>query len=514
MSFNQLYQLKYLIIGAIFCKFISFGQSSLDSFQFDVNDILNEKFMPAHLLAQELETFLKGSSNLTREQFYKPDDSYETTSCNFTTAFSTMGFHRKMMNEYLATNFLAKQILTEFPLDTVVQPIERRIGAPSSATTNLTEEVDSSVKTSLHRQGKYIQNEMLEDPGSASYRSWLDKTTMLDDIQRQFTDNAQNQIADFKPLQQGISPIKKAIDSDDEGLEEEDFDEGDITGYAYTGGVSMDSGPNYPNALPPPRHHLPFDATNNIQHMQPVYPTAVSKNGYYPPSGQENSYENSYGQTHHVQPAAPQQTKEIGLKDILDIALTTLAFLSFGMFILQVLMCITMNKEDTSSMMMMPMEATDTGTMTPTNEGATEEIRRRKRNLPENPRIKMMNDLSRRVLHSIDAVLMMPTDNGRCQFRTLCDMNKYAREQKNGQKVWIPMWSLGISWFSSKMTKPNTTTGNPILESLKASVVGLGNGDCKNIYPDCQMEIPADERSKIERKRKKRDLRDRFHGKS
>lgn len=30
------------------------------------------------------------------------------------------------------------------------------------------------------------------------------------------------------------------------------------------------------------------------------------------------------------------------LRDIFDIALTTLAFLSFGMFVLQVLMCITM----------------------------------------------------------------------------------------------------------------------------------------------------------------------------
>lgn len=37
-----------------------------------------------------------------------------------------------------------------------------------------------------------------------------------------------------------------------------------------------------------------------------------------------------------------KQIKEISLKDITDVALTTLAFLSFGMFILQVLMCITM----------------------------------------------------------------------------------------------------------------------------------------------------------------------------
>lgn len=34
--------------------------------------------------------------------------------------------------------------------------------------------------------------------------------------------------------------------------------------------------------------------------------------------------------------------KEMGIKDIFEIALTTLAFLSFGMFILHVLMCITM----------------------------------------------------------------------------------------------------------------------------------------------------------------------------
>ncbi|XP_055850420.1 uncharacterized protein LOC129914990 [Episyrphus balteatus] len=457
--------------------------------------------MPANLLAQQLESFLKGSSNITREEFYKPDN----TSCNFTTAFSTMGFHRKMMNEYLASNFLAKQILTEFPLDNV-QPIERRIGSPSS---NSTDDTISSNKSNHHRQGKYIQNEMLEDPGSASYRSWLDKTTTLEDIQRQLTDNTNNPVADFKPLQQGTNPNRKSIESEDE--DEEDFDEGDITGYAYSGGAAVDPVPNYPNVLPPPRHHLPFDATNNVQLIQPALPTAGSKNGYYPPSGQENSYEHGYGggQTHQVQ-AQPIKTisKEIGLKDILDIALTTLAFLSFGMFILQVLMCITMNKEDTSSMMMMPMEATENVNMMNPNNEATEEIRRRKRSSPENQRMQMMNELSRRVLHSIDAVLIMPKDDGRCQYHSLCEINKFARQQKNGQKIWIPMWSLGISWFSSKMVSANSTTTNPILQSLKAAVVGLGNGDCNKIYRSCQMEIIADERKKMAMRIKKRDLRD------
>lgn len=34
-------------------------------------------------------------------------------------------------------------------------------------------------------------------------------------------------------------------------------------------------------------------------------------------------------------------SKDIGIKDITDIALTTLSFLSFGMFVLQVLTCLT-----------------------------------------------------------------------------------------------------------------------------------------------------------------------------
>lgn len=37
-----------------------------------------------------------------------------------------------------------------------------------------------------------------------------------------------------------------------------------------------------------------------------------------------------------------KEKKEISFKDLTDIALTTLAFLSFGMFTLQVFMCIVM----------------------------------------------------------------------------------------------------------------------------------------------------------------------------
>lgn len=50
----------------------------------------------------------------------------------------------------------------------------------------------------------------------------------------------------------------------------------------------------------------------------------------------------AYGSAHHSPASSGWPGKDMGLKDMFDIALTTLAFLSFGMFILQVLMCVTM----------------------------------------------------------------------------------------------------------------------------------------------------------------------------
>lgn len=87
----------------------------------------------------------------------------------------------------------------------------------------------------------------------------------------------------------------------------------------------------------------------------------------------------------------------MGLKDLFDIALTTLAFLSFGMFILQVIMCVTMvvsgnfkqlvkvfikiphlqtKSSNTNSLVMMPMEEVDPGTPD------VEEVGRSRRSLP------------------------------------------------------------------------------------------------------------------------------------
>lgn len=85
---------------------------------------------------------------------------------------------------------------------------------------------------------------------------------------------------------------------------------------------------------------------------------------------------------------------------------------------------------------------------------------------------------------SSEATLNISKDDGKCHLRILCDNNLYAREKLDGQHLWIPVWSLGVSYLSSRFKMANTTTN--ILESLKAVILGIGGGDCKVF--ECSMQ--------------------------
>jgi hypothetical protein len=88
-----------------------------------------------------------------------------------------------------------------------------------------------------------------------------------------------------------------------------------------------------------------------------------------------------------------------------------------------------------------------------------------------------INDISRRVLKSIDAVVLANEDRAKCLRHTLCELNKFSRSRKDSQKYWIPVWGLGLAWLSSRVIEFQSTSSS-ILDGLKASVVGLGDGDC------------------------------------
>lgn len=51
-----------------------------------------------------------------------------------------------------------------------------------------------------------------------------------------------------------------------------------------------------------------------------------------------------------------------------------------------------------------------------------------------------MNELSQRVLRSMDAVQIADKDNGKCLLNAICENNKFSRDLNNNQKLWIPVW--------------------------------------------------------------------------
>lgn len=167
--------------------------------------------------------------------------------------------------------------------------------------------------------------------------------------------------------------------------------------------------------------------------------------------------------------------KSIGIKDLFDIALTTLAFLSFGMFIIQVIMCITLAKGHDNSVML-PMEMTADGGEI---EGGEMEVRV-KRAIEEFPKanVKQINEISKRSLQSIEAFLMAKEDKGQCLKKFICRNNKFSRKAFDIQKYTIPIFGISLSYLSNKLNNFPITAN---LENLQASLIGLGNGNC-SIY--------------------------------
>lgn len=183
----------------------------------------------------------------------------------------------------------------------------------------------------------------------------------------------------------------------------------------------------------------------SIPPLPDINPTAGSKVGY-PSAPQLHDH---YSGSHHIsyepsiykEPSYKEPGKALGLKDLFDIALTTLAFLSFGLFILQVLMCITLTKQQSAGMIMMP--GVDNGN------GGGEEIdmqaRRIKRAIEADLELEKkvmndMNEIARRAVISMDALDHARKDDGLCVHKVICENNKFVRNRKDNQRFYLPMW--------------------------------------------------------------------------
>jgi hypothetical protein len=140
----------------------------MQDFSLDVNDILNESLMPMSLVMLE-----EGDKSDFENSSLECDFECETRDKakedgTFNNAFNSMGFHRKMINKFLCSKFIAEQILED------LQPkqMNNRLGVAKSSP-EMEFMANNSLSFNGGRGGR--KSHMLHDEGSHEYKNWLAK---------------------------------------------------------------------------------------------------------------------------------------------------------------------------------------------------------------------------------------------------------------------------------------------------------------------------------------------------
>ncbi|XP_023288111.1 uncharacterized protein LOC105701640 [Orussus abietinus] len=365
-------------------------------------------------------------------------------------ALYEMDYHRKRMNEYLCHGFMAEEIFKEVGSSRV-----KRGPDISSA----------SLNDFLGENNVTVHDKLLSDEGSSKYKDWLHKSTTLDDIYRHYAPRKKTK-------------KKGKLDRLD-GTEIDEFD-GEVTGFAMPAPLpSGKIGHHYESFDDPP---ISASSGHGYQSGGPYDPP----HEYFPPAIHEEYYYSDHG---NDRPSYHGKGKggDLSIKDFFEIALTALAFLAFGLFVIQLLMNVTNAATMTAAAAIVQADIDGT---------------RFKRHVSSPPLFysgnEELNELSHRVLRSIEAAMVAEHDNGNCLRRILCEDNRHSREIGGGRKIWVPVWSLGMSWVSGRVTRKSKWSA--ILDSLKATILGIGNADCASLYPSCDL---GRERMKRRRKRRK-----------
>ncbi|XP_011873708.1 PREDICTED: uncharacterized protein LOC105565271 [Vollenhovia emeryi] len=441
------YEIIYLLeIFFVICT-ISAQECFDDGNEFciDQNDILSADLLPG--------SFLFGEQYKTSAPKAVVSG---TVDGSFDSALYKMEYHRKRMNEYLCHGYMAEEIFKEVSTPRV----KRHPESPSA----------NNVHNFLGDDNVTIHDKLLADEGSSRYKNWLQRTTTLNDVYRHYTPRKK---------------MKRKQDVQHDDIEE--FD-GEVTGYAMqaplpsngkagvyepsqeddmlsssTGHFSLHYGPSSSYG----HHH-----GDHLGHHGDFFPS-FHEEYYYGPHQQDHQQDH-----HHEEYAKPSYSKgkghDLSIKDFFEIALTALAFLAFGLFVIQLLM----NCTDYSG---------------------SRRIRRHVISLSSSVISKEdLNELSYRVLRSVEAAMVAEADSGNCLRRILCEDNQYSKGTKDDRRIWIPVWSLGMSWLSGRML--HKTPWSAMLDSVKASILGLGGVNCASFYPDCDLE---GERTKRRRRRRK-----------
>ncbi|XP_015184898.1 PREDICTED: uncharacterized protein LOC107070868 [Polistes dominula] len=379
---------------------------------------------------------------------------------------------RKRMNEYLCHGYMAEEIVKEVSTPRVKRKPDSIPSKPIITDFEATDNVT-------------VHDKMLWDEGSSKYKNWLQRTTTLDDIYRHYSPRK-------------VLTKKQGVQYDQDVGE---FD-GEVTGYAMQAPlpstkigvyehpsesgdhVAVASGHNY--------HHYGYGGgghSDHYGHHGEIFPALHEEHYYHVPYHPEHhEYEDDYHKpVYHYK----EKGHELSLKDFFEIALTALAFLAFGLFVIQLLMNATQN---------MTTVASTTTTIRRNTDGTT----RFKRNIEgftmSYSSNQELNELSYHVLRSLEAAMVADRDSANCLRRILCEDNQYSKNTNDGRKIWIPVWSLGMSWITGRVTR--NSQWSAMLESVKASILGLGDADCAKLYPNCDLRKERIKRRRRRRRRK------------
>ncbi|KAL6434091.1 hypothetical protein ACFW04_005914 [Cataglyphis niger] len=432
----RIYTVIYFLAMCFFLIAISAQECFDDGNEFCINqdDILSVDLLPGSFLFSD-----QYQNNISKTV------TNETVDGSFDKALNQMDYHRTRMNEYLCHGYMAEEILKEVSTPRV----KRR--PQSLPPDNLHNFVDNVT----------IHDKLLADEGSSKYKNWLQKTTTLDDVYRHY------------------APHKKIKKKQD--IREDDIDEfdGEVTGYAMQAPLPSGKVGFYRS---PHEGDRSSSASEHSFHYGPSFGHHYSDFGHHSDHFFPSIHEEYYGpheQHEEEDHKSYSKGKELSIKDFFEIALTALAFLAFGLFIIQ----LCMNAANNNGMMMMTTRQRSKRNALPLSLSSVSN--------------EDLNDLSYRILRSIEAVMIAEEDSGNCLRRILCEENQYSKETNDGRRIWVPVWSLGMSWLSGRML--HRTPWSAMLDSVKASILGLGGIDCASFYSGCDLE-----KERIKRRRKRR----------
>ncbi|CAB3371684.1 Hypothetical predicted protein [Cloeon dipterum] len=413
--------------------------------------LLNSDFMPPGLLIQQ-------SAAPSPLAVLAPAANSSTVSG----ALNTMRFHRKMMNEYLCRGYMAQDILDQLQKD---------------AEEGFDNELNDQPTDRLQRRGGQRKssrpNPLLKDEGSSSYKDCLSRSAVLEDIYRRYEHLGEEDEEEPDIRERNMSD------------RDEDYD-AEVTGWAIDQPLQTRNAPH---------------GAKQDQYSRQNYPDEDPRD-----FGGEENWDNSnshqvsdWESTGHghggAAAAAAGSGLQLGIGDMYDVALTAIAILAFGIFILNVFLGILLPTSSTRTVVIsnltLPFRNREGGMELPLTKLKTDDEEktheRIARWVSEEPEPEESEESAARLaLITIKAALR---GQPKCLQSALCTGNKVARNLEGSAKLWIPVWSLGMSWLGRRgggdKQKATSKLYAGVLENLRAATLGLAGVKCSEIFPPC-----------------------------